>query len=490
MNNKFLSLTGKLIIISLLVLNVLFLVYWVLLAVYSQPHYDDLYFLWKTRDVSIFNYVKEMYFSRSGRFVAYFINGLVSFVTLKTGFHQFWAIIYYLLGIGMCWLVVKDCFLTISKKTRFLVLWFLYNLYVLTNLDFPVFYWMCAMSYYLFLPAMCLFLKYLLTNKLRWYQWLVFGILVLFFGGSNEAFTPIVLLVMFLIALHYFKNNKWRIKDTWKLPQVRKTIFSAVCLILLLFIVVVAPGNYLRMSDVSLFSHPIGIIGWIKAYVEACGMFIYFSAFYVPYYTVVFSLAFYLGGRSQVHMPCSKIKAVLIIIISFIIYLIISTTPNVYLYNGFGLQRLYIPTVAVLLIVFFSCGYILGVGKDSLFAKLYSILGILALSIIMSINIIRDIPSAKAYSDAVDERVDYLCELRDKGQIDTVYVEPLPKPYTEDAKHFILEKLGKKTPKSILYYLSETDKTPTEYVGHMKRLYHLDFDFVLAEEENNGRKHD
>lgn len=490
MRTRDFSIINKLFLISLLILDVLFLVYWVLLAVYSQPHYDDLFFLWKTRDISVFNYVKEMYFARSGRFVAYFINGIVSFVTLKTGFHQFWAIIYYILGIGLCWAVVKDYFLTISKKTRFLVLCLLYNLYILTSLDFPVFYWLCAMSYYLLLPAMCLFIKYLLKDSLRWYQWLIFGLLVIFLGGGNEAFTPIVLLVMFIIALHFFKNNKWIIKNTWNLPQVKKIVFSAVLLSFLLLIVVVAPGNYVRMSDVSLFSHPSGVVGWAKAYFEACGMFVYFSTFYIPYYTVVFSMAFYLGGKSQLQLPYSKTKTILLIIICFALYLVISTTPNVYLYNGFGLQRLYIPTVAVLLIMVFSCGYVLGIGKSSLFAKTYSLFGIIALSIIMGINVITDIPSAKKYCDAVNERVELLCQLRDSGQKETIIVQPLPKPYTEDAKHLILKTFGKETPKSTLYYLSETSQIPTEYVWHMKKLYHLDFDFVLAKEENNGKRHD
>ena len=486
MKTRNFPIINRLIFISLLILDVLFLVYWVLLAVYSQLHYDDLFFLWKTRDISVFNYVKEMYVARSGRFVAYFINGLVSLVTLKTGFHQFWAILYYIIGIGLCWAVVKDCFLTISKKTRFLVLCFLYNLYILTNLDFPVYYWLCAMSYYLLLPAMCLFIKYLLKDSLRWYQWLIFGLLVIFLGGGNEAFTPIVLLFMFLIALHYFKINKWIIKDTWNLPQVKKIVFSAVCLLLLFLIVVVAPGNYDRMSDASLFSHPSGVFGWVKAYVEACGTFVYFSLFYIPYYTVVFSIAFYLGGKSQMQLPYSKIKTIIHIIICFAIYLVISTTPNVYLYNGFGLQRLYIPTVAVLLIMVFTCGYVLGIGKSSLFAKLYSLLGIFALSVIMCINVITDIPSAKIYCDAVNKRIELLCKLRDSGQKETIIVQPLPKPYTEDAKHLILKTLGKETPKSTLYYLSETSQIPTEYVWHMKKLYHLDFDFVLAEEENNN----
>ena len=105
MNNK--TTVDKLILYGLSLLNVLFLAYWGALAYYSQLHYDDLHFLWKMREMSVLEYVKEMYFTRSGRFVGYAINGVVSNITDALGFHQLWAMFYYVLGLGICWLVVK-----------------------------------------------------------------------------------------------------------------------------------------------------------------------------------------------------------------------------------------------------------------------------------------------------------------------------------------------------------------------------------------------
>ena len=155
------TVLDRIILVVLIVLNALFLVYWGILAYYSQLHYDDLHFLWKMREMSIFEYVKEMYFTRSGRFVGYAINGVVSNITDMLGFHQLWAFFYYVLGLGICWLVVKDFELNVTKMGLFLGLCFIYNLYILTNIDFPVFFWLCAMSYYLYFPMLCLLLKYL-----------------------------------------------------------------------------------------------------------------------------------------------------------------------------------------------------------------------------------------------------------------------------------------------------------------------------------------
>ena len=150
----------KVILVSLIVLNSIFLVYWGILAYYSQLHYDDLHFLWKMRELSVFEYVKDMYFSRSGRFVGYAMNGIKAIITDALGFHQLWAIFYYALGIGICWLVIKDVKLHVSRLAKFMGLCFFYNLFILTNIDFPVFYWLCAMGYYISFPMACLLLKY------------------------------------------------------------------------------------------------------------------------------------------------------------------------------------------------------------------------------------------------------------------------------------------------------------------------------------------
>ena len=224
----------RIIKICLVLLNGFFIAYWGMLAYYSQLHYDDLHFLWKMREMSVFEYVKQMYFTRSGRLVGYAINGVVSIITDKLGFHQLWVLFYYVLGIGICWLVVKDVKLPISRFGLFMGVCFLYNLYILTNIDFPVFFWLCAMAYYLFFPLTCLLLKYLNEEKLNWWQWLVLVFLTVLIGGGNEAFTPIVLLLMFANGMYLWHSKEWNVKDTWALSQVRRIVWMAILILVLL----------------------------------------------------------------------------------------------------------------------------------------------------------------------------------------------------------------------------------------------------------------
>lgn len=488
MNERFQKRTvlDKVILVSLIVLNALFLLYWSILAYYSQLHYDDLHFLWKMREISVFEYVKEMYFGRSGRFVGYAINGAVSKITDALGFHQLWAIFYYALGLGICWLVVKDFKWKISKTGLFLGMCFIYNIYILTNIDFPVFFWLCAMSYYLYLPMAILLVKYLNEEKLNVWQWAIVVMIATLIGGGNEAFTPIVLLLMFVSGLYWWHSKSWKVKETWTLPQVRRIVWVAVLMLILFAIVVAAPGNYVRMSDTTSFVHPVGVLGWFKAMAEAVVVFCYFMTFYIPYYLIVFTLAFYVGTKTNYALPTSKPKVVLVLTFAFIAYLIISSLPNVYLYGGFGIQRSYTHIVFALLLTVVASGFVLGTGRSPENQGWLSVVGMAVLAVIMCVNIVEDTPSAKAYGKAVDERIDYLCELRDVGQRERVEVSPLPVPYTEDPKHLVLHLLGKETPRSVLYYISDTDKEPNEYVYHMRRVLHLDFDFVIAEEDNSG----
>ena len=485
MNNK--TTDDKLILYGLALLNVLFLAYWGVLAYYSQLHYDDLHFLWKMREMSVFEYVKEMYFTRSGRFVGYAINGVVSNITDALGFHQFWAVFYYVLGLGVCWLVVKDAKLTVSRFGLFMGICFFYNLYVLTNIDFPVFFWLCAMGYYLMFPFACLLLKYLNEEKLNWWQWLIVALLTLLIGGGNEAFTPIVLLLMFINGMYLWYSKAWVVKDTWAMPQVRRIVWVAIAILVLFAIVVAAPGNYNRMEDTSQFVHPMGVLGWLKAVANAIGMFVFFMAFYIPYYLVAFILSFYVGSKFDGQLSMAKRKLVLMLGIAFMAYLLVSSLPNVYLYNGFGVQRNYTPVVFVLMLVVVSIGFVMGMGRPSNRAGWVSVLGLVAMAVIMIVNIFNDTPTAKSYGRAVDERIERLCSLRDKGQTETVTVTPLPVPYTEDVKHFVMTRLGKDTPKTVLYYISDTDTVPNEYEYHMKRVLNLDFDFVIAQDsKTNG----
>ncbi len=467
--------------ICLTLVNLAFLEYWLILAFFSRLHFDDMHFIAKLRDMSIPAYVKDMYFSRSGRFVAYIINGLMSAVITTLGFHHLWAIVYYILGIAICWYVVKDFGKKIPRFLLFLTVCLVYNLFVLTNIDFPVFYWLCAMTYYLNFPIACLILKLVNQERLNGWQWATLGLAVIYTGGGNESFTPIALLLMFFNGLYWWRSKGWSVKETWTLPQVRRIVWTAAAILALFAIVVIAPGNYGRMSDADHFMHPDGIAGWIKGLANAVVSFFYFTAFYLPYYAVVFALAYYFGSRMPTNAPSmpGKGKLVLAIALSFLAYLIVSAIPNVFLYSDFGIQRTYTHTVLVLILAIGAIGFVLGRGRPSRMAVTATVAGLLALTVIMGVNIKMDTPSARDYARSVDERTELLTRLQENGQKDPVIVPALSIPATIDTKFFILDLLGKKSDKPVLYYYSDATEIDNGYEMIMKDYLGLDFDFSI-----------
>ena len=94
MNTIKTNIIERFLIALLLVLNALFLYYWVALSANYCLHYDDVHFLWKMREFSIFEYVKEMYMTRGGNFVSYGLNGIIFKVSNWLGAYRFWTIIF------------------------------------------------------------------------------------------------------------------------------------------------------------------------------------------------------------------------------------------------------------------------------------------------------------------------------------------------------------------------------------------------------------
>ena len=156
---------NQIIIALLIAVNVLFVVYFLVLAWFSRFHYDDLHFLWKLKEMSIGEFVSDMYVYRSGRFVAYALNGVVFKTILLIGEHRFLPILFGAVGFFSFWIVAKSLLKSISRKLVFLSVLFAFNLSVLTNIDFAVFNWLCAMSYYWLTPLMLLLLHLIGCNQ-------------------------------------------------------------------------------------------------------------------------------------------------------------------------------------------------------------------------------------------------------------------------------------------------------------------------------------
>lgn len=470
--------------------NIAFFVYYIALAFYYRPHYDDLHFMWKLQELSIFDYITDMYFSRSGRFGGYFLNGVVFSIINAIGISWLFPLLFIVIGISISCYVASDWFPNADKCRLYNFVIFFYFLYILTNIDFAVVYWLCAMGYYLKFPIALLTFSLINKQKLVIWQWIVLLLSVFTIGAGNEAFSPLFLVFLFINGMYRLHLNHYDFRKTFTDMRVKKICIAAAIIIVLLLIVVVAPGNYARLADTTEFHRPDNIVSWITGLVQAIVTYHYFLVFYVPYYLVLIALSCLIGINAKQNswldkttFIAKKRKILLGILFLYVVYIFCTVLSSVFLFGDFGIQRNYTHTVYMTMLVLCLLGFLIGYWNVNV-KKIVSILSIIGLSAFFSImicNIIMDIPTARKYAYAVDERVDVCNEIQKRTHAEIVDVEPLPVPSTIDTKYVIYCLIGDKNIKPMLYYISDTKETPNEYAHHMKRLYNWDFDIVLSE---------
>ena len=475
----------KILIALLGLLNLLFLVYYVALSCNYSLHYDDVHFMWELRDYSIGEFVYDMYMTRGGNWVGYGMNGILFKLANWVGDYHWIPIVAYFLGILMTLGTVRGLFNGVSKWVISLSAIAIYNIYMLTAPDFAVITWLCACRYYLYAPWMCLLLRYLNYPKLTWWRWLILVYLVLSLGGTNVIITPMALLLMLAMALIILHRNGWQIASTLADVRIRRIVYCTIAILVVFGIMLLGPGNYARLESGDDMNHPTSLMGFGMAYAKCIAVYLYLMAFYIPYYLLVLALGCYVGINSVSNWVKNKKKALPLVVGAFVAYLAISVLPLAYLSGGFGIQRNYTPATFFLVMLFFAIGYIIGEGKTQWKKHMGIACSVLAVGMcaIVLLNMRQDIPVIRNYRIAHEQRFEYLKKLQEQGNKETVYVDPYPSAYTPDVKYNVMHLLGKSSPMQAINYESDTDVKSNEYVFHIRELYHLDFDFVLAEKK-------
>ncbi len=470
----------KILVWGLGVLNVLFLVYWFGISFNYRMHFDDVHFMADLQEVSIWEFVKMRYMDVGGNFGTYFENAIVAKIALCVGDYRLWPMVFYGMGIWMTYAVAKYHIKNVQPVMLFMMVVTIYNIYVLTSIDLSVFTWLCAMAYYLFGPMLLLLISYLNRDKIEWWRWGVLGLIAFYIAGASVSFSPIALSVLFVNGMWLWCKHGWDVKATWADKRIQRIVYLAIVMMLLLIIVVVAPGNYVRMGNGEV-TKPQTIAAFLEGIVKAMTKYGYFMVFYLPYHLLVLCIGIYAGMRSNMVMKMEKKKMIVILIGAFMGYLFLSVLPMSYLYSGFGIQRPYNHVCFVYALLFAAIGYIIGIGNEETKVLNVCTSGLIVMMVaIMCVNICVDLPIARAYAKAHDERKVYLLQLQAEGNRETIFVEPYPSPAVPDAKYWVMQIFGRTAHKQLLYCVADASDTPNEYERHVRNYLDLDFDFVLA----------
>lgn len=476
--------TNKLFWGMIAVLNAIFLVYYFGLALNMRLHYDDIHFLYRAQFQNLWEYLDWVWYDRSGRMTVYAMNWIFSTITLKVGVYWFWPMLYMAFGWLLCWIFVRELPLGISNIKKFGLMALVYNLYILTAVDFAVFYWPCAMQYYIIGPATLAIVGYAMRKEKKWYQWMFAIFVVLLVAFGYEYWIPIALLILLFAGLYYWYQQHWNIKQTWTQPQVKRIILFAVLLIVGFLITTSAPGMSKRVEGGAEYEgmvHPNSLMGMCVAYAKSLGVLLYFQAFYIPYYLILTLAMMYVGVKSESRISNTGwiLKWMTIIMVSIVI---IACVEPAYIYGGFGIQRFYTPLILLMVIYFAGFGYLIGrryrERLQSKWVPSIAICGLLVLCCIMIANIAIDFPIANRYADAVDSRKEYLLKKQQEGYTGTLAIETIEYPGTLDVKYLALKMIGKSTSKQSLFYYSDVEQMPNDYSTFVPKAYHLDFKII------------
>jgi hypothetical protein len=470
------------LILSLLFVNIAFLVYFSMLAYFSRPHYDDLQYLWKLKEMNIWELIDSIYFGLSGRFAAYFIYGLVFKFILFTDEFRFFPILFGAIGFLVTWVAVRPFLKTISQSLAFHSVLLAFNLSVLTNIDFPVFFWLCAMHYYWLGPLLLLLILLIYKNNLSVLGWFFLITASIFIGGGQEAFSPVVLTILFCLGLYSFVGYSFSFRKMIADRRNQKILIALAIIFSAFVVVVAAPGNYNRLT-MDEFVSPHSVTGFIKGFSNAIILFFYHQFFYIPYYVLlmlVFCVAGFQSRSGDLQINKSYMKLFWFSAFVFLLYLFASVLPSVFLWSGFGIQRNYTHVVFMLIVFLSLQSFLFGYFKlkAQYISRLYFVLifALIMMGGITLVNIIYDSKSAASYASSVDTRIDNLKALQKKGVTGVVKVDSLDIPYTIDPKFLLLKLVGKRTnPRPVLYYISDVATERNDYSYHLKKLYGFDF---------------
>ena len=471
-------------------LNAIFLVYYCGLAVNMRLHYDDIHFLYCAQEQNLWDYLDWVWFDRSGRMTVYAMNWIFSTITNHVGVYWFWPILYMGFGWLLCWIFVRELPIVISTVKKWMLLIMVYNLYILTAVDFAVFYWPCAMQYYIIGPATLAIMGYAIRKEMKWYQWVMAIFVVGLVGFGYEYWIPMALLMLFFVGLCYWKEQQWNIAKTWEKPQVKRVVLFAVLLVIGFLTITSAPGMHRRVEDGAIdegMVHPEGLVAMCKAYAKVLGTLIYFQLFYLPYYIVLGLVTMYVGARAEDRIAeTGKIIKWLSVAVASVI--LVACVEPAYIYGGFGIQRFYTPLILLMVLYFAAMGYLIGHKcarlKESKWLSGGSMTGLVVMCAIMVTNIVIDFPISKRYADAVDARKEYLFKMRDEGYTGVLELEQIECPYTIDTKYVFFKPLDKKTPRPAIYYYSDVEDPPTEYSKYVPKAFHLNFEIKCKKIES------
>jgi len=217
------------------------------LLLYVHPQGDDFFFAYKMQSQGILDFVKEMYFTWSGRYFSMFLGAVDPWVYESLWGLRFSLVIIQFITISSIYLLVSSFFKpNYSFLKKGIMSLIFYALYINSTLSvFELTFWYpAASSYQLSLAFITMFIAiqfYFHQKRLSKPLYILFSIIMLFItiGLFELAIAPLMIVLMLSLLVDINNTTQLKIKLGFIVVAV---VFTLV--------MILAPGNYVRHSTI------------------------------------------------------------------------------------------------------------------------------------------------------------------------------------------------------------------------------------------------
>lgn len=441
---------------------------------------DDLGFALLLHKESLWKFIIEIYLTWQGRFMGFLMTGLQMKSYFLFNSMMPFSVVLYIVNIFLVSKAMTN-FFSLKPFYSALLAIILFQIYIYSMLDISSYFWLCTRGYTLIISlSLFAFSILFVSGNTAWYDYPVLLITFAFLGCSNEIFSPVLIFMMSCVLLYKFHKSGYKIGSL--VSGNRKLVFSLAVAIVFFLLMVVAPGNLIRMSvhakDSDLvFSDYILAAG--KTSIHLAKLLFLKIHYFLAAGIILFAVHQQVNTRSTVKENVNSLKRILLYTAASVTLYLLSVLLNTYAVGAKVPLRAFnhANLICFLFIGFSLYEYV----TSSLMNKL--IIYGLPLSLMFVIfcnvyNTCNNIPELRKYRDSVNIRMARLEMLRSVGNIETIKLESLnPAEFhsVDDLWKFVIPRYSHR----ILLKPNEvSNSTAYHYNKAYREYYKLDFDVV------------
>lgn len=258
---------------------------------YNGLSLDDIIFWNDLENISIWEYVSNMYLTWQGRYMGFLEHGIQYRIFGIFGSTIPYTLLLYIIEISMLYSVYRMCTKWPTMQTL-MVSVLTWGLFVMSMPDLSSYYWMCTKAYPLtIIMTVWLLAKIYSYAENKWYDWVGLIVSACFVGCSTEVFAPMILVLLGVRILKLWKQKSYRIGELIKDETVLCVVFLIAAINF--FAMVFSPGTFIRMevhSDAASLAMMEFLTEICTSSIQVIKMIFFKSHYYVIFFVLMLLL--------------------------------------------------------------------------------------------------------------------------------------------------------------------------------------------------------